>query len=106
MPYLLARYPPPLVIEARDARLPLTSINPVFEKLLRSAPSEGWAERRLIVYTKRDLIDPQLEKPLREALKTHGGVQDVLFCDTRNDRDVAKVLSWVQSKFLSCPACL
>lgn len=39
LPSLLARHPPPLVIEARDARLPLTSINPAFDQLLRNAPA-------------------------------------------------------------------
>ena len=41
------------VIECRDARIPLTSRNPMFEDLL-----SGWAtggRKRLIVYTKQDL---------------------------------------------------
>lgn len=36
------------VVECRDYRVPITSINPVFEEALGST-------RRLIVYTKRDL---------------------------------------------------
>lgn len=41
------------VIECRDARIPLTSRNPMFEDLL-----SGWASggrERVIVYTKQDL---------------------------------------------------
>ena len=113
MPYLLARYPPPLVIEARDARLPLTSINPVFEKLLKKAPTANdgldehssahtgadastWRSRRLIVYLKRDLIDPAVEAAVLQALRERDPLQHVLFVDTRVDADVKKVLHWVQ----------
>lgn len=114
MPYLLARYPPPLVIEARDARLPLTSINPVFEKLLKKAPtandrldespsnttSKGadastWRSRRLIVYLKRDLIHPSVEASILTAMRERDPLQHILFIDTRSDTDVKKVLQWV-----------
>ncbi|SNX84192.1 uncharacterized protein MEPE_02900 [Melanopsichium pennsylvanicum] len=120
MPYLLARYPPPLVIEARDARLPLTSINPVFEKLLKKAPTANdgldepssdsssrikggadastWRSRRLIVYLKKDLIDPVVEANVLEAMRERHPLQHVLFLDTRNDSDVKKVLYWVQKQ--------
>lgn len=129
MPYLLARYPPPLVIEARDARLPLTSINPVFENILRKAPTANdgldgfhpagdskpsdssgrelalrsaaadistWRSRRLIVYLKRDLIDPKLEAPILEAMAAKDPYQSILFVDTRENADVKKVIQWVQ----------
>ncbi|GAC99564.1 hypothetical protein PHSY_007166 [Pseudozyma hubeiensis SY62] len=107
MPSLLARYPPPLVIEARDARLPLTSINPVFEKLLRKAPTANdhlstpsssittWRSRRLIVYLKRDLISPTVESSLLSSLQQIDPHQSILFIDTRSDPDIKKVLSWV-----------
>lgn len=113
MPHLLARYPPPLVIEARDARLPLTSINPVFEKLLKKAPTANdgldespsgsgigadastWRSRRLIVYLKRDLIDPNVEAAIASTLRERDPHQHVLFIDTRSDADVKKVLHWV-----------
>lgn len=45
-----------LVIETRDARMPLTSINPAFEHLLDSAGGKGAGiAKRLIVYNKADL---------------------------------------------------
>lgn len=53
-----------LVIEARDARLPLTSINPIFDGVLRRwkarAKVEGERER-IVVYTKRDLAETRFE---------------------------------------------
>lgn len=45
-----------LVIETRDARMPLTSTNPAFEQLLNSAGGQGAGiAKRLIVYNKADL---------------------------------------------------
>lgn len=53
-----------LVIEVRDARLPLTSINPAFEELVGNdrgfLPKNG--KKRLIIYNKRDLAEPGLER--------------------------------------------
>ncbi|CAD6907349.1 unnamed protein product [Tilletia laevis] len=111
LPTLLARATPslPLVIEVRDARLPLTSINPAFERMLRQVygmtlgggskgkgverqPGSEWEQRRLVVYTKRDLISPRIEAPLTEAFLEHG--QRVMFVDTRNDRDVKRIHKW------------
>lgn len=47
-----------LIIETRDARMPLTSINPAFERLLHAAGGQslnGGMTKRLIVYNKSDL---------------------------------------------------
>ena len=56
-----------LVLEIRDARLPLTSINPEFEKLFGSdrglLPKNG--KKRLVIYNKRDLAEPGLERVCR-----------------------------------------
>lgn len=53
-----------LVLEVRDARLPLTSINPAFEELVGNdrgfLPKNG--KKRLVVYNKRDLAEPGLER--------------------------------------------
>lgn len=53
-----------LILEVRDARLPLTSINPAFEELFGSdrglQPKTG--KKRLIVYNRRDLAEPGLEQ--------------------------------------------
>uniref|UniRef100_V5GL86 G domain-containing protein n=1 Tax=Kalmanozyma brasiliensis (strain GHG001) TaxID=1365824 RepID=V5GL86_KALBG len=113
MPSLLARYPPPLVIEARDARLPLTSINPVFESLLRRAPTANdsldpsssdsgadasWRTRRLVLYLKRDLISPSVQEAVLAAMREADPHTHVLFIDTRVDSDIRRVLSWVNSR--------
>jgi len=50
-----------LVIEARDARMPLTSINPAFEHLL-NAPGASAFAKRLIVYNKADLAQPEFQE--------------------------------------------
>jgi ribosome biogenesis GTPase A len=47
-----------LFVEVRDARLPLTSINPVFQRFARR--EQGL--QRLIVYCRRDLGDVRFEK--------------------------------------------
>ncbi|WFD32624.1 Mitochondrial GTPase 1 [Malassezia sp. CBS 17886] len=107
LPSLLARYPPPLVVEVRDARLPLTSINPNLEALLQSAPSArervridadtslvGWAARRLIVYTKQDLVEPEKIGPVTTALQKHGG-HEAMFVETRRPGDVRRVYDWI-----------
>ena len=106
LPAMLSRTPPPLVIEVRDARLPLTSINPQFERVLQEAPKAhdrvrvapgqrlpAWRARRLVVYAKRDLIDRSLEQPLTSAL--HAYAQDVLFAETRRKSDVQRIYDWV-----------
>ncbi|KAG9090610.1 Mitochondrial GTPase [Ceratobasidium sp. UAMH 11750] len=71
LPELLARTH--IVLEARDSRLPLTSINPEFEAALqkwrqsRGHGQNGMCER-IVVYTKRDLMPRWGEEPLRKAL--------------------------------------
>ncbi|WWC66650.1 uncharacterized protein I206_100554 [Kwoniella pini CBS 10737] len=90
-----------LVIEARDSRLPLTSINSNFDKLLLSKKSnsnnnkklKGKEREKLIVYTKRDLGEKIYENPLKKAFKNHLN-QNVLFVDTRSDKDVKEVLKY------------
>lgn len=59
-----------LVIEARDARLPLTSINPAFDDALERswgrwdtlAVGMGRRKERVVVYTKRDLAEQRFEE--------------------------------------------
>lgn len=61
-----------LVIECRDARLPLTSINPRLEEVVNASWGPGWRtgdgfekgrrRGRLVVYTKRDLAEERFEE--------------------------------------------
>ncbi|KAG8895982.1 Mitochondrial GTPase [Tulasnella sp. 408] len=73
LPALLAQTH--VVLEVRDVRLPLTSINPTLEAALqkwkktREASGGGVCER-IVVYSKRDLISGG-EEALRNALSKH-----------------------------------
>ncbi|KAM0748286.1 P-loop containing nucleoside triphosphate hydrolase protein [Meredithblackwellia eburnea MCA 4105] len=78
-----------LIIETRDSRLPLTSLNPAFERILHSSGGK-YLTKRLIVYNKADLAQECFQKPLQKALYKHG--EEVLFTDSRSDRDVKKLL--------------
>ncbi|WFD21039.1 Mitochondrial GTPase 1 [Malassezia caprae] len=111
IPSMLARTPPPLVVEVRDARVPFTSINPNFEAALQSAPAAqqrvrvaprtyvpGWSARRLVVYTKRDQVDAKLEGPILRALAQHTHDQSVMFVDTRKKSDMQRVYDWVVAR--------
>ena len=51
-----------LIIEARDARLPLTSINPIFEGFVNGSRQKISQKDRIVVYCKRDLGDDRLEQ--------------------------------------------
>lgn len=65
-----------LVIEARDARLPLTSWNVAFEKAMVEGKGKGRAgagRERLVVYTKRDLAEKRFEE-VRENTRMRIGV--------------------------------
>ncbi|WWC58226.1 uncharacterized protein I303_100764 [Kwoniella dejecticola CBS 10117] len=84
-----------LVIEARDARLPLTSINSAFDQLLsksrKNLKGKGKEREKIVVYTKRDLAERRFEEPLRKAFEQHAD-QKIMFADTRSDKDVRDVL--------------
>ncbi|GAA5891727.1 hypothetical protein JCM5296_001844 [Sporobolomyces johnsonii] len=88
-----------LIIETRDARMPLSSINPAFERLLEqqaggafgSAAAGIGKTKRLIVYNKADLAQECFQEPLRKALWKHGQ-QEVIFAESRSDSEVKRVL--------------
>ena len=72
-----------LVIELLDARAPLSSINTDFEKIVGN-------KKRLCVFTKSDLADPEQTKKWEEYFKGQG--KDVLLLDINKD-NVSKVLT-------------
>ncbi|GAA5998029.1 putative GTPase MTG1 [Rhodotorula paludigena] len=87
-----------LIIETRDARLPLSSINPAFERLLAEQAGRGFGSRggqaktkRLVVYNKADLAQDCFQEPLRRALAKHSD-DEVLFTDSRSDAEVKRLL--------------
>ncbi|KZT53440.1 P-loop containing nucleoside triphosphate hydrolase protein [Calocera cornea HHB12733] len=85
-----------IVLEARDARLPLTSVNPAFENALKTYWSNAHLEgkERIVVYTKRDLAERKYEEPLKRAFKQHAG-QTLMFVDANKPGDIKRVLDAV-----------
>ncbi|KAM0787910.1 hypothetical protein ACM66B_006118 [Microbotryomycetes sp. NB124-2] len=86
-----------LIIETRDARLPLTSINPAFERMVNFAkPANASDEfspfvKRLVVYNKSDLAQTCFQQPLAKALARQGH-NHVMFTDSRTDAQVKSLL--------------
>ena len=73
-----------IVIEVRDARLPLSSINPQFEDVF------GRRER-FIIYNKSDLADESQFKPLSCAFKEYRN-QDILFTCAKQGFNVKDII--------------
>lgn len=76
-----------MIIECRDARIPLTSINPRLEDAVIQAWGRDWQDagkggprekgrdrQRLVVYTKRDLAEPRFEEVSWKADRS--GIQE------------------------------
>ncbi|KAI7907757.1 P-loop containing nucleoside triphosphate hydrolase protein [Cokeromyces recurvatus] len=76
-----------LVVEVRDARIPLSSVNPNFEKLVGRRP-------RLIVYNKFDLANQTTKKPLLEAFSKHAPATPVVFTNCQTDSSVKEILRY------------
>jgi ribosome biogenesis GTPase A len=74
-----------LVIEVRDARLPLGSANFELEGL-----GDRRALARLVVFTKADLADPQSTQAWERYFATHG--LPCLFLDAANEGNTQKVM--------------
>lgn len=68
-------FPVDVVIEARDARLPLSSVNPALDRMVKQA-----AKARVVVYTKKDLADAKLETVLPSLFASVVGVAEVTLC--------------------------
>ncbi|KAF9519318.1 hypothetical protein BS47DRAFT_1324605 [Hydnum rufescens UP504] len=64
-----------VVLEVRDARLPLTSVNSHLEaslvEWLNARHKTGGVRERIVVYTKKDLVPSWGEQRLRRALAKH-----------------------------------
>ncbi|KAI8967995.1 P-loop containing nucleoside triphosphate hydrolase protein [Mycotypha africana] len=74
-----------LVVEVRDARIPLSSINPNFEKVVGK-------KQRLIVYNKFDLCDPSTKSPILNAFKKHAPATPVVFTSCLTDNNMKSIL--------------
>ena len=79
-----------VVIEVRDARLPLSSANPILEQF-------GASKGRLIVFNKSDLADARQRKAIKAAvaaqLSAAGLKGEVLFTRGTNSKSGNKVLT-------------
>lgn len=70
-----------LIIEVRDARIPLASENPFLAEMAAGKP-------RIIILSKTDLADPEQTARWEEALRTEQ--REVLSLDLRQGKDVRK----------------
>ncbi|KAG2444279.1 hypothetical protein HXX76_001036 [Chlamydomonas incerta] len=73
-----------LVLEVRDARVPLSSFNPHLEKLVA-------AKRRLVLLNKTDLADPAATRAATALLAQQAGLR-VLPCQALDGRSAGRVL--------------
>ncbi|KAI1420220.1 P-loop containing nucleoside triphosphate hydrolase protein [Xylaria sp. FL1777] len=92
-----------LILECRDSRVPITSMNPLLESLLAGRD-------RIIVYTKSDLCAPatstrwlskqqSLLAKWQTSLSSPGtGKTDVIFTDERNPRSITPLLALIKER--------
>ncbi|KAJ2745294.1 Mitochondrial GTPase 1 [Coemansia sp. BCRC 34301] len=73
-----------LIVETRDARIPLSSINMEFERLVGS-------KDRLVVYNKADLAPPEIQHTVQEEMAKRK--QRAIFTDTSINKSVGQILS-------------
>ncbi|KAI0035829.1 P-loop containing nucleoside triphosphate hydrolase protein [Vararia minispora EC-137] len=107
LPALLTRTD--IVLELRDARLPLTSINRTFEghlqkwrsdrlnsakqAMLVSPDAKQRVCERIVVFSKRDLVPQWGIEPFRRAMASRFPNQRVFFASWKNSRDIKELSS-------------
>ena len=79
-----------LVVEVRDARIPITSTNKQFELSLGK-------RNRLVVFNKYDLADLNMKNNLIDAFKQHKQ-QNIAFTSLKNDTSVMRIIQYAISK--------
>lgn len=72
-----------MIIEVRDARIPLSSANPMLDQMAQGKP-------RLILLSKRDLADEDVTKQWIDALSKEDRI--VIACDIAKDPNVKKTV--------------
>ncbi len=72
-----------VVLELRDARIPLASVNPEFESLLGQ-------KKRLVLFNKTGLADPAVSRDWERHFHNTG--QPCLFIDVLEKRHLRKIL--------------
>ncbi|KAJ2310778.1 Mitochondrial GTPase 1 [Coemansia sp. Cherry 401B] len=83
-----------LVVETRDARIPLSSINKQFEQIIKG-------KRRVVVYNKADLAPSAIQAAVRQEMDKRG--QHVLFTDTSINQSVRQILTVARDMAKSDP---
>ncbi|EDK35940.2 hypothetical protein PGUG_00038 [Meyerozyma guilliermondii ATCC 6260] len=77
------------ILEVRDSRAPISTINVLFNKVLAHKP-------RLIIYSKKDLS--VLKRPWTDKLHKSRNEQ-YLFVDARNKQDSKKILNFIKDRY-------
>ncbi|CAB4384575.1 unnamed protein product [Rhizophagus irregularis] len=85
-----------LIVEARDARIPLSSINHKFEQI-------AGRKDRIIVYNKADLADDSVQQPIIDAFKQYRN-QHVIFTNANMDKNVKKIIDFAADKHKQDPS--
>ncbi|KAI9024342.1 P-loop containing nucleoside triphosphate hydrolase protein [Phycomyces nitens] len=83
-----------LIVEVRDARIPLSSVNPNFEKVVGRKP-------RLIVYNKHDLAHPDTKDIITKAFARNAPHTPVIFTSCLKDMNIRAILN--QAALLADP---
>ncbi|KAJ1857115.1 Mitochondrial GTPase 1 [Coemansia sp. RSA 1822] len=83
-----------LIVETRDARIPLSSINKQFEQVIKG-------KRRVVVYNKCDLAPTSIQDTVRKVMETRN--QRTLFTDTNINKSVRQILDVARETAKSDP---
>ncbi|KAJ2359257.1 Mitochondrial GTPase 1 [Coemansia sp. RSA 2618] len=83
-----------LVVETRDSRIPLSSINKQFEQIIKG-------KRRVVVYNKADLAPEAIQHTVRSVMDRRG--QRVLFTDANVNKSVRQILDVARETAKSDP---
>lgn len=84
------------IVEMRDARIPLSSINPQFSEYLGSKP-------RLVAYNKADLSSPEFDwDGFSNNLQRHTG-EEVIHMQAANSNNIDKIMHWAKDLAMKNP---
>lgn len=75
-----------MVIEVLDARIPISSRNPIIRDIIGSKP-------RIIILNKSDLADPSMNKSWLAALSRGENISSVLFIDSMHGKGIKELFS-------------
>ncbi|KAI8894312.1 P-loop containing nucleoside triphosphate hydrolase protein [Globomyces pollinis-pini] len=85
-----------LVVEVRDARIPLTSINTEFDNILGRRD-------RLVIYNKSDLANPEMKSSIIQMLNKYKN-ENVVFTKANKGQNIKAILDYAIQKCNNDPA--